>query len=1177
MTSFGANEQYMDGFMPTFKVKGQIYHRLGSILPLAGEEHKFLQIYFMGDSERETSRRCEVIHNLHHVTVADLQAMLHAHNPHIVNIKTRLDVGNVPDLRLKLSADRAPQGEHPGRFNAPTVNEVAVLIAGDAHEKRDIVLRLRDESVNRIADTHRSYDSLQYPLLLPYGEDGYHFLHRQVNAQTRVPTSKKVTASDFYAYKLMVRNDSFNTILRGAQLFHQYIVDMYVKIESERLSFIRFNQASLRADNYVHLRDAISNDGNPANVRRQVILPATFTGGPRYMKEKTQDAMTYVRERGRPQLFITATCNPKWPEIAAELFDAQSPHDRNDLIARVFRLKSKLFMDVLTKGELFGLSTCNMHTIEWQKRGLPHMHALLWLQHSIQSADVDDVVCAEIPSAEDDPVLHDLVKKHMIHGPCGALNTSAPCMKDGKCSKGYPKPMVKHTQTDRDGYPLYRRRSREDGGSFTVLKIRNEEVEVDNRWVVPYNPVLLRLFSAHINVEVCNSVKAIKYITKYINKGSDQAVFGVQNENDEVSRYQTGRYVSSSEAVWPIFGFPIHGRYPTVTHLAVHLENGQRVYFTEETAHTVSESPPETTLTAFFKLCATDAFARTLLYNSVPSYFVWDAQRKKFKRRKVGTPVPGYEGVRKSDALGRVYAVHPRQAECYYLRLLLHTVHGPTSFDDVRTVDDQVCETYRQACQLRGLLQDDEHWLGALLQAAESSHPAAIRHLFSIMSFCEVSDPLRLWNEFREAMSEDYLQAARRQEGNEARTFSQMEFDQCLCAIQTHLLTMCGRTLVSAGLPDPSQASSTLSDQPLARETNYDRAALLEQVRQQEPTLTDDQRLAYDAICDQVQTSDDGLIFLDAPGGTGKTYVTNLLLAKVRSGGHVALAVASSAIAATLLAGGRTAHSTFALPLDLHRLEEPTCSIAKDSEKAALLREAVLIVWDECTMSHKHAFEAVDRTLRDLRSSNSLMGGVTVVMSGDFRQTLPIVPRGTSADEINACIKSSALWRSVVEYTLTTNMRVLRSSDTNAGQFSAQLLKVGNGAIPVLPSGEIAVPGDLAQIAASQEDIVRIIYPDVADNFVDPTWLKERAILAPLNDTVTDMNGILMHKLPGDLVQYESVDTVEDDDSGDYPVEFLNSCNPSGLPSHLLQLKVGVPVMLLRNLDAPKLCNGTRL
>ena len=197
-----------------------------------------------------------------------------------------------------------------------------------------------------------------------------------------------------------------------------------------------------------------------------------------------------------------------------------------------------------------------MYTVEWQKRGLPHVHSLFWLKTPISPAEIDDVICAELPHAEDDPVLHDLVKRHMIHGPCGALNPNAPCMKDGRCTKQYPRQLLKETQTDRDGYPLYRRRSREDGGAFTILNVRNTDVEVDNRWVVPYNPVLLKLFNAHINVECCNSVKAIKYITKYINKGSDQAVFGVQDENDEVSRYETGRYVSSSEAVWRDIGFP---------------------------------------------------------------------------------------------------------------------------------------------------------------------------------------------------------------------------------------------------------------------------------------------------------------------------------------------------------------------------------------------------------------------------------------------------------------------------------------------------------------------------------------------------------------------------------------------------------------------------------------------
>lgn len=106
-----------------------------------------------------------------------------------------------------------------------------------------------------------------------------------------------------------------------------------------------------------------------------------------------------------------------------------------------------------------------------------------------------------------------------------------------------------------------------------------QKVAIDNRWVVPYNPVLLRTFNAHINVELCSSVKSIKYVCKYVNKGSDQATFSLQNRQDEIEMYQSGRYISTSEAVWRILLFNIHEHLPTVVHLAIHLENGQRVFF----------------------------------------------------------------------------------------------------------------------------------------------------------------------------------------------------------------------------------------------------------------------------------------------------------------------------------------------------------------------------------------------------------------------------------------------------------------------------------------------------------------------------------------------------------------------------------------------------------------------
>ncbi|GFX48926.1 uncharacterized protein LOC104236095 [Trichonephila clavipes] len=160
--------------------------------------------------------------------------------------------------------------------------------------------------------------------------------------------------------------------------------------------------------------------------------------------------------------------------------------------------------------------------------------------------------------------------------------------------------LVSDTITGNDGYPLYRRRSVEDGGKSVVLKVRNIDIEVDNRWIVPYSPLLSKTFKAHINVECCKSVKSIKYICKYVNKGSDMAVFGIGNVAaplDEINQYQLGRYISSNEAVWRILSFPIHERHPTVVHLVVHLENGQRVYFTADNVRARELVPPATTLT----------------------------------------------------------------------------------------------------------------------------------------------------------------------------------------------------------------------------------------------------------------------------------------------------------------------------------------------------------------------------------------------------------------------------------------------------------------------------------------------------------------------------------------------------------------------------------------------------
>lgn len=1081
-------------------------------------------------------------------------------------------------------------GEHQRRFNIPTVDEVAIVISGNEFGKRDIILQKRDDSLKRVAETHRSYDALQYPLIFPKGEDGYYFGIPQTDPITGSSVfNKKVSANDFYAYRLMSREGEDNHILKCRQLFHQYIVDMYAKIESERLLYIRLNQSKLRSEQYIHLQDAILNDGDVNQLGKLVILPSSVTGSPRHMHEYTQDAMTYVRKFGRPDLFITFTCNPTWKEITAHLLPGQKSMDRHDIIARVYRQKLRKLMEVIKDSGIFGDIQCWLYSIEWQKRGLPHAHILVWLQEKIRSTDIDKIISAEFPNPEEDPLLFEVVTKNMVHGPCGNLNKKSPCMVDGKCTKKYPKNLLQETQTGEDGYPLYRRRKPGDGGFTAKIKMRSssgnmQEIEIDNKWVVPYNPLLSKMFQAHINVEWCHSVKSIKYICKYVNKGSDQAVFELQKTTpvtDEVLAFQMGRYISSNEAAWRIFNLPIHERDPTVMHLNVHLENGQRIYFTPDNLHQRMTDPPATTLTAFFSLCSSDSFAKTLLYCDVPQYYTWQPSRKTFQRRKLGKEVEGHPDIRSSNALGRVYTIHPSNAECFYLRMLLHVVRGPTSFMHLRTVNGTVCQTYREACEKLGLLESDAHWESALEEASATRAPKRIRYLFAIMlTTCAISNPLNLWDKFKMAMSEDILHHQRVQLPNVNLDFSPEIYDEALTKLEDMCLSMSGKGLKEFGMPEPTRA---ITDNPLCldmlRETSYNITKLADFVAKNEPLLVEDQRSAYDHILSLTNSKKGGILFLDAPGGTGKTFLINLILAKVRQEKHIAIAVASSGIASTLLTGGRTAHSAFKLPFNLAHGDAPVCCISKGSSKAKVLQSCSIIIWDECTMAHKRALEALDRTLQDICSNKLLMGGIVVVLAGDFRQTLPVIPRSTMADELNACLKASYIWTHVKKLTLTRNMRVHLTGDVASGIFAEQLLTLGNGNMqPDSQTGLIQFPSEFCNIVSSIDDLKSKVFDDIAHNYNNHQWLRERAILAPRNDSVYKLNHQIQNMLPGESKVYKSINVVTDPaQSVHYPTEFLNSLDPSGLPPHELELKIGSSIMLLRNLDPPKLCNGTRL
>ncbi|XP_026465283.1 uncharacterized protein LOC113367922, partial [Ctenocephalides felis] len=200
---------------------------------------------------------------------------------------------------------------------------------------------------------------------------------------------------------------------------------------------------------------------------------------------------------------------------------------------------------------------------------------------------------------------------------------------------------------------------------------------------------------------------------------------------------------------------------------------------------------------------------------------------------------------------------------------------------------------------------------------------------------------------------------------------------------------------------------------------------------------------------------------------------------------------------------------------------------------AKILQTCKLIIWDKCTITHKRSLEALDRTLKDLRDNQNIFGGAMILLSGDFRQTLPDIPQSSVAEELNASLKSSNLWRHVKKLQLTTNMRVVLQQDETAKVFSKQLLNIGNGNVAV----------DASNGYTNQQ-------------FHDLNWLSERAILAAKNKDADDLNATIQSLLPGECFTYKSVDTATNqDDILNYPTEFLNSLKLPGLPPHNLQLK----------------------
>ncbi|XP_057730367.1 uncharacterized protein LOC130945682 [Arachis stenosperma] len=553
---------------PIFKLGDQNYHSIGSLLPPDSLRPTFAQLYIYDtknkiDNRIGTLRSNEAINERDREIVAILRNMLDKYNSLAKNfryVRDRYQQKNCTNIKLKLISQRTTDGR---TYNLPSASEMAALIVGDVDQlskDRDIIIESQSRKLQRIDVFHPSYLALQYPLLFSFWEDEFCLGIATSDSISARPTKKNktITLRQFFAF--------------------------------------RCKQPPLRVDKYKCLHESLINgDVYAARLGKRIILPSTFTGGPRYAEY--------------PIYFITMTYNPEWDEIRREVTPiGLKAKDCPDILCRVFKIKLDCLIDNLKEGKIFGKILGYVCTVEFQKRGLPHAHILLFMSNKFKPQipdDIDKHITAKIPDENERPNLHGAVQNYMVHGLCGPYNKNSPCMKNESCSKFYPKEFRQQTLIDEARFSKYRRID----NSRTVKK---RECVLDNKFIVPYNPELLLKFGCHINVEYTCQTSSIKYLFKYVHKDNDRVTATLYNAGDPSEATQV------VDEIRNYYDSVVYGETSTVNDIVKRAISHKSMFLGWMAAN---KSYP---------------YARSLTYAEFPTKFVWKDDSSKWFPRKKG-------------------------------------------------------------------------------------------------------------------------------------------------------------------------------------------------------------------------------------------------------------------------------------------------------------------------------------------------------------------------------------------------------------------------------------------------------------------------------------------------------------------------------------------------------------
>ena len=1234
---------------PAIRIQGRIHRYFAnSTVAEAGVQPAFAHLYYMGD-EQTATRHQRFGHNLG--TIEFLFAALQEHNPIVKGTLQIADyIQRCADSNKQFTIiydnKRLPPSAHPGTHNLPSNREghsgVAAILSDDYQKgkaaKRSIIMKTSSshKNVQQIYYDNHMFHPMHFPLLMPNGTSGWSKStvnmegdNESVFAFQAARLTQRFSARgpgiehpcSTPPYKSWEQNTRKITcqehMFTAGRAFQEMTLDAYTTCLDHDCSFYSREQTQVKfRSNMQACRTAEINGFS--RIGSQTVLPKSHTGSPADYRNRFQNAMKLIMLKGKPDLFITMTTNPMWPEIQNELLPGETWHNRHDLVCRVYAMKLKMLINLIEKQGVFGQAAAVIGVTEFQKKSLPHVHLLICLENKLETAEqFDATACAEIPG-ERAPELRELVLRHMIHSPCIGHPTWA-CRKGPEddrgasapvdCRKKFPKEFCAETvkTEDEESYPSYRRRSPSDGGETGTTPVRGKQpgAAVDNSWVVPYNPALLMLLDCHVNVEVTSSIDCVKYLFKYVYKGNDRIIYKMRSEfnfgDDQVEEYRAARWLTPAESFFCL-KFPRQRFHisPSVLPLEVHTadthpvridpdEVGHDGDMTDAIASAVA-SPADTKLTRYFEYCKqnnnTGEGCEDLTYEQFPQHYRWE--HGNWKRR--GNAL---------EQVGRMYRLTPRCGEPYYCRVLLSGVRGATGYESLKSG----AETFQAACYDQGYIQgDDRYWNEALEYSYNVDNQWAYRHLFvMVLQHGIPANPLLLFETHRKRMASDYARS--------------MALDAASERCQNRLLFELHRMMDSSDFgpedqrPIPPRPDQSFADEEQAAAGVTEAKLRFESTRPQLDN-DDEQFYAFDKITKRICSGHGGLFFLHAIGGAGKTTTVNCIMDWCTMNGTAVLSSATTGVAATLLRFGNTFHATTGAFV---KLPSQPCAfkIGAETPTARRLAAARVLLIDEVTMMHHIQLDSLNLTCKHLASSAEdraePFGGKVIILCGDYQQQLPVVKGGNDMDVQEATLMNAECWCIVERLRLSTNHRLAPGAENEA--FQEFTNRIGRGTEPAVNDTQqsILIPQNIrldCGSACNEEQRIDALFDWLYSKAPATTscsrvtssmrtrrasaekqqrdhaqWLCRNRVVTPKNKEVDMLNERAMKRFRGTQWVALSTDTMEPGEEtarSKIPVKLLNSQRVPGMPPHKLHLQAGMPYALMRNYDKGLgLCNGT--